>query len=65
MICVMCLNGMKYIHDDWYMNTRVGKHNLKGSEKKNEHENSGIELNCIGGWRLAPLVKKGNERVSL
>ena len=39
------------------MNTRVGKHNLRGFRKK-EHENSGIELNCIGGWRLAPLVKK-------
>ena len=51
-MCDVFLNCMEYIYiyDDWYMNTRVGKHNLRGSEKQNEHENSGIELNCISGW---------------
>ena len=32
-MCDVCLNCTKYIHDDWYMNTMVGKHNLRGSGK--------------------------------
>ena len=40
------------------MNTRVGKLNLRGSKKKNEHEDLRIELNCICGWQLEPLMKK-------
>ena len=44
-------------------NTRVREHNLRGSGKQKEHENSKIELNRISGWQLAPL-RKGDERVS-
>ena len=39
-------------------NTRVRKHNLRGSENNNEHENLKFELNCISGWRLAPIKNK-------
>ena len=48
-----------YIHENCIWNTRVRKQNLRGSENNNEHENLEIELNCISGWRLAPLKKKG------
>ena len=48
-----------YIHENCIWNTRVRKQNLRGSKNNNEHENSEIELNCISGWRLAPLKKKG------
>ena len=41
------------------MNTSVRKQNLRGSEKKTKHDSSGIELNCISVWNLAPLRKKG------
>ena len=47
---------------DCIWNTRVRKHNLRGSGKKNkqtEHDNSGIELNCINVWNFAPLREKG------
>ena len=39
-------------------NTRVDKHNLKGSENKMNMKISEIELNCTSGWQLAPLMKK-------
>ena len=39
-------------------NTRVRKHNLRGSGKQNEYDNLEISLNCISGWQLAPLRKK-------
>ena len=35
------------------------KHNRRGSEKQNEHDSSGIALNCISVWHFAPLGKKG------
>ena len=44
---------------DSIWNTRVRKHNLRGSEKHNEHDNYEIKLNCISGWQFAPLRKKG------
>ena len=49
---------------DCIWNTRVRKHNLKGSEKQTEHDSSGIELNCISVWHFAPLKKKRDERCS-
>ena len=38
-------------------NTRVRKHNLKGSEKKMNMID--WELMCINVWHYAPLRKKG------
>ena len=34
------------------------KHNLRGSEKHIEHDNSEIKLNCISGLQFAPLREK-------
>ena len=40
-------------------NTRVRKYNLRGLENIMNMKNiSEIELNCISGWRLAPLRKE-------
>ena len=44
---------------DCLWNTRVRKHNLKGSEKHSKHDNFEIKLNYISGWQFAPLRKKG------
>ena len=44
---------------DCVWNTRVRKHNLKGSEKQIEHDSLEIELNYISVWHVAPLRRKG------
>ena len=44
---------------DCVWNTRVRKHNLKGTEKQSEHDSSVIKLNCISFWHFVPLRKKG------
>ena len=66
LICVICCMILCWIlYKSLYMvdcirNTKVRKHNLRGSEKKKtKHDSSGIELNCISVWNLAPLTKKG------
>ena len=69
MLCYMIViawlsvtNCMNYIHDRMYIgndDTRVRKHNLRGLEKHTEHDNSEIKLNCISGWKFAPLRQKG------
>ena len=40
-------------------NSRVVKHDFRGSKNKVNMKISEIELNCISGWQLAPLRKKG------
>ena len=49
---------------DCISNTMVRKHNLRGSKKHTEHDNSEIKLNCISGWQFAPLRKKKDEQCS-
>ena len=45
-------------------NTRVEKHNLRGSKNRmNMKIQNLIEMNKMGGWQLAPL-RKEDERVS-
>ena len=43
---------------DCIWNTRVRKHNLRGSERHTEHDNSEIKLNCISVWHFTTLRKK-------
>ena len=52
MICV----NIYMINCVW--NTRVGKHDLRGSENKVNMKILEIELNRISGWQLAPLRRK-------
>ena len=44
---------------DYVWNTRVRTHNLRCSDKKIEHDSSGIELNYSSVWHFAPLRRKG------
>ena len=54
---MICGDSMNNIHGGLYMNTRVRKHNLKGSESK---MNMIVrDLICISGWHYAPLRKNG------
>ena len=46
----MCMNCVNIYMINGIWNTRVRKHDLRGSE---------IKLNCISGWQLTPLRKKG------
>ena len=50
MMCVACYVHLCVIRYVWKIrNTRVGKHDLRGSERQIEHENFEIELNCVSG----------------
>ena len=45
MICVMCAGIVRIVcMIDCIWNSRVRKHNLRGSERKIEHDSSKIEL---------------------
>ena len=56
-LCCILYKSLYLVDCIW--NTRVRKHNFRGSKKQIEHDSSRIELNCISVWHLAPLRKKG------
>ena len=59
MMCVACCVHLCVIGYIWKTrNTRARKHNLMGSENKMNMKIQKLNLNCICGWRLAPLRKK-------